>query len=108
MNISEINKKNYRIFEDMLSFVSAIARTITVMSWGARGWTNIEKKFLKFRVSAHRHKGYIYIGVNGTDLFDIWLTNLQGEIKKEFTDIYLEDLIQVIDEEIEKIPEYNY
>lgn len=57
-------------------------------------------------VQARRHHGHIYMGVNGADLFDIYLTTAQGKIKKVFNDIYLEDVIRVIDEEIEKVDSY--
>lgn len=100
-NISEFDKKSYREFYSMNELVNAIKRTVKVCTWGSHGWTKMNPYLLRFRVSAHRHKGYIFIAVNGMDLFDIWLTNLKGEIKKEFTDIYIEDLIEVIDTEIE-------
>jgi hypothetical protein len=106
-NINEFTPKKYREFYSMNELVSVISKTIKIWSWGARNWTKINNYLLRVRVSAHRHKGYIYIAVNGADLFDVWLTNLKGEIKKEFNDVYLEDLITVIDNEIEKIPEYT-
>lgn len=105
-NISEFQPKQYREFYSMQEFVDSIRRTLKVLTWGTRGWTKMNKALLRFRVSAHRHKGYIFVAVNGADLFDVWLTNLKGEIKKEFTDVYLEDILTVIDNEIEKIPEY--
>jgi hypothetical protein len=105
-NISEFIPKNYREFYSMQELVSAISRTLKVITWAACGWTKMNKALLRFRVSAHRHKGYVYIAVNGADLFDIWLTNLKGDVKKTFTDVYVEDLITVIDDEIEKMPDY--
>ena len=105
-NISEFTKKGYREFYSMQEFVSSISRTLKVITWGARNWTKMSDYLLRVKVSAHRHKGYVYIAVNGSDLFDIWLTDIKGNIKKTFTDIYLEDLIGVIDDEIERIPKY--
>lgn len=107
-NISEFNRKNYREFYSMSEFVQSIGRLSKVWSWGANSWTKMNPMLLRFKVQARRHKGHIYIAVNGADLFDVWLTTLSGKVKKEFKDVYLEDLIGVIDNEIEMIPEYTY
>ena len=107
-NISEFNQKNYREFYSMNEFIQTIGRTLKVITWGSYGWTRMNKSLLRFRVSARRHKGYIYVAVNGSDLFNVWLTNLKGDVKMEFLDVYLEDFIDVIDTEIEYIKEYVY
>jgi len=106
-NISEFQPKNYREFYSMEELVRTIGRTVKVWSWGANSWTKMNKALLRFKVQARRHRGHIYIAVNGLDLFDVWLTTLEGKIKKEFKDVYLEDLIDTIDNEIENIPEYT-
>lgn len=93
--------------ESINEFIRAIARKVKVCCWASRNWTIASKNVLKFRVSAHRHKGYIYVRVNGADLFDIFLVSTTGKIKKVFTDIYVEDFIDTIDNEIERIPEYQ-
>jgi len=105
--MKEFDIKRYRTFYSMQELVTAISRTMKVMSWGSHAWTMMNKALLRFRVQAHRHKGHVYIAVNGADLFEIWLTTLQGNIKKHFSDVYLEDLIDTIDQEIEAIPEYK-
>jgi hypothetical protein len=107
INISEFQPKNYREFYSMSELVRTIGRTMKVMSWGAHAWTKMNKALLRFKVEARRHKGHIYIAVNGADLFDVFLTSVQGRIIKEFHDVFIEDLISTIDNEIERIPEYN-
>lgn len=107
INIEQIANSS-RTFEDMQGFVNAISRTTKVMTWGACAWTNMNDKILRFQTHAHRHEGFVFVAVNGADLFDIYLTDKNGLLKKSFKDIYLEDFINVIDEEIELIPEYNY
>jgi hypothetical protein len=97
-----------REFHSMQELVKAIARTAKVMSWGARSWTKMSKYVLAFRVSAHRHKGLIYIAVNGADLFDVYLVSTHRNIKKVFNNVYVEDLLSTIDDEIEKIDSYAY
>lgn len=107
-NISEINKDNYSRFEDMSQLVRGMTKNPKVWSWGARGWTGIAGKILKFRVSGHLFKGVVYVGVNGKDLFDIYLTNLKGDIKQEINDIYIDDLIDTIDQKVERIADYKW
>lgn len=106
-NISEFLPNKYREFYSMQELVSAISRTVKVLTWGTRGWTKMNNALLRFRVSARRHKGYIFIAVNGSDLYDVWLTDLKGNIKKTFNDVYVDDLISTIDNEIEDIPAYH-
>ena len=95
-------------FEGMQEMVRTICRDVRVMSWGARGWTNIDNKALRFRVSGHHHKGYVFITVNAGDLFDVYLTDLKGRIKETLTDIYLDSLIETIDARVEKIEGYKF
>lgn len=108
-NISEFNpQKGYREFYSMRELVSTLSRLTIVWSWGAHNWTQMSKYLLRFKVQAYRHKGYIFIAVNGSDLFDVWLTDLKGNIKHTFTDIFIEDLVEVIDEKIEKQSNYEF
>ncbi len=94
---------------DMVELVNLIRRTIKSMSWGSRGWTRYpDDKALRFRVSGHLHKGLVFLTVNGSDLFDIHLTNLKGEIKETVKDVYIEDLIDTIDGKVERIPAYKH
>ena len=75
-------------------------------SWGAHAFVNFGNKFLKFKVNGNLHKGHVYICVNGSDLYDVYLTSTQGNIKKEIKDIFFEDLVDRIDEAVEKIDKY--
>lgn len=80
---------------------------LKVWSWGARNWIGDENS-LTFRVGARRHKGYVKITLNGSDLYDIKLISTHGNVKDEFKDIYFDQMVEVIDDRIEKIPEYKY
>lgn len=107
-NISEFKTKGYREFYSMQEFVDAISHTTRVMSWGAEKWTKMNNYLLRFKVNAHRHKGHIYVAVNFLDLFDVWLTDTKGNIVKTFDNVYLEDFIRIVDDQIERIPEYDF
>jgi len=80
-------------------------------SWGAHAFTVDNKKdpkMFRMKVNGHHHKGHVYIFVNGMDLFDVYLTTTKGNIVKKFTDIYFDQLVEMIDNAIEKVKEYGY
>lgn len=82
-------------------------------TWGATAFTVDNKRrtrMLRFKVNGHHHKGHVYIFVNGMDLFDVYLTTLQGTIK-EVSDsshggLYFDMLFDWIDERVEKVDDY--
>ena len=77
-------------------------------SWGFRKPLIVVKdKIYRFTVSGHHHKGHVYIVLNGMDLFDIYYCSNQGTIKKIVNDVYLEDLIDALDIDVERIKEYQ-
>jgi len=77
------------------------------MSWGFHnGAVELKNKCYRFSVSGHHHKGHVHIVLNGLDLFDIYYTSNRGTIKKIQTDVYIFDLIDRLDVDIEKIDDY--
>ena len=79
------------------------------MTWG---FTNplVAKKNLAYRftVSGMLHKGFVYIVLDFMDTFNIYYTNKQNKIKKISNDVYIDQLIEILDIEIEKIPKYKF
>ena len=100
--------EGYRTFETMTELVSGIWRLAIVWSWGANQWTKMNDFCLRFSVSGNHHKGYVFIVVNGKDLFDIYLTNKKMIIKTIIEDVFVEDLVDTIDNNVEKIPTYKF
>lgn len=76
-------------------------------SWGARNWTNVKNKALGFKVSGHHFKGVVFVTVNGSDLYDYYLVNAKHDIVKKVTDLYFDQLVDSLDESIEKLPSYQ-
>ena len=80
-------------------------------SWGATGFKvdNMRKpRMLRFKSNGYKHKGHVYIFVNGSDLFDVYLTTTQGTIV-EVSDgmgLYFDMLTDWIDTRIEKLDDY--
>jgi len=63
---------------------------------------------LQFMVEGFIHKGYVSIIYNeGRDLFDITLLNYQMTIVKKIDGVHLDELIDTIDNEVEKVNNYE-
>jgi len=83
-----------------------------MMSWGAHNFT-VDKKngtqMFRMNVQGHHHKGHVYIFLNGMDLFDVYLTNTHGMIRQRTPEmgLYFDQLVEWIDERVERIPEYT-
>ena len=100
--------KTHREFYSMQELVNAILvnHIEKVWSWGAHAWTKMNDYCLRFMVHGHHHHGHVYLVVNGGDLFDVYLTTSRGKIKDIMTDIFIEDLVDVIDRKVERIEAY--
>ena len=94
-----------------------------IWSWGATAWQSLSQKdlislginngfgALKFKVNAHHHKGHILIVLNGLDLYDIYLCSIRiGKlsIKEKIENVDFTNLGKIIDDKIERIPEYSF
>jgi hypothetical protein len=77
-------------------------------SWAPRGYTNLRDLALIFRVSARRHKGYVVITLDWNDTYIVTLMRLNGTITKTFEGVYFDQLVETIDNEIERISEYSF
>ncbi len=76
-------------------------------SWGPHNY-KYSKKMFRMNVQGHHHTGHVYIFLNGTDLFDVYLTTVYGTIKQRTHEmgIYGDTLIEWIDRKVERIPAY--
>jgi hypothetical protein len=78
-------------------------------SWGLeKPCIVIKNKALRFRVHGHHHKGLVYIVLAGSDTFTIFYTTIQDKIVKIAEDVYIDQLIEVLDIDIERIAEYKH
>jgi hypothetical protein len=107
LNIKETVKSLRNM--DMKETLNLLKQDVSIFfSWGPHAFTNFNNRLLRFKVNAYHHKGHVYIGVNGSDLYNVWLTTTKGTIKKEIKDLYFDQLVEVIDKEIEYIESYQY
>lgn len=70
-------------------------------TWGANKFTNHRNKVLGFRVTGLKHTGNVYITLNASDLYDFILTSSHGTVKEHVTDLYFDQLFEVMHHRIE-------
>lgn len=96
------------MFEDMANYIMKILRSyaMVVFSWGFNNPTAIENG-LRFKVQGFKFKGTVEVEYNeGTDLFDIRLIQ-NGKVVETIEDVYLDSLVDVIDNHVEKVDNYK-
>lgn len=96
---------------ELAKYIWSILKTqITIfMSWGVepRSMKVIEGG-LEFGCNGFKHKGKVQIVLDeGYDMFVIHLISENGEKVKTIEDVFLDKLISVVDENIEKTEDYG-
>lgn len=82
------------------------AQLMIVWSWGFNGASMIENG-LSFKVEGFKFRGKVEVRYNeGTDLFDIRLVKNTKTVE-EITDVYADQLVNVIDNHVEKVEDYE-
>lgn len=76
-------------------------------SWGVSKLMNVQGKGLLMKVNGHHHKGYVLVTLDWMDTYEVHIISTHGNIKDTYTDIYFDELFEVIDNRIEKIPDYK-
>lgn len=76
-------------------------------SWGVEQKFNYNHKGLLLKVDAHRHKGWLLISLSFMDLYDVHLFE-DGKIKDSIKELYFDQLLNTIDDRIEKIDGYEF
>lgn len=103
------NNKSYD--EEMAGYIWQILKTNlpVIMSWGIDpGSMKVIEGGLEFHVQGFKHKGKVRVTLNlGTDLFDVSLIPDAGGAEETIEDIFLDMLIAVIDEHVEKTEDYE-
>jgi hypothetical protein len=80
---------------------------IKIWSWGFHD-PRIILNGLSFQVNGFKHKGKVSIQYSeAQDLFDVYLLDENDKIVDTINMVYFDQLIEVIDERVEKTEDYN-
>ena len=97
--------------KEIANYIFSIFRTnpFVVMSWGINPASiTIVEVGVKFHVQGFIHTGYVQVVLNeGEDLFEVTLFSEEGEILKTIEHIFVDNLICVIDDAVEKCENYQ-
>ena len=75
-------------------------------SWGVSGLFNCADKGLLMKVNGHHHKQYVLITLDWDDTYKIDYLNRNMKVIDTHEGIYFDQLVEVIDNRIERIGEY--
>ncbi|WP_319482898.1 hypothetical protein [uncultured Draconibacterium sp.] len=88
-------------------FQVLISKPTILMSWGFHNPMGGDNA-LMFKVNGFIHQGDVIVSYNeGMDLFDVQLLTPKGKLVKTIENIYVDQLIDVIDEAVEHTTDYN-
>ncbi len=97
--------EDYQMADYLLQVLSY--KKLLMMSWGFDKPIVITDG-LQFDVSGFKHKGKVQIIYqHGLDLFMVKLLDYDMNEVKSFTEIYVDQLSELIDEHVEKVENYN-
>ena len=107
MKATENTNKNL----ELAMYIWRILKTqmTIIMSWGLDpSKARVIDNGMEIYVQGFLHKGFVQITLNeGTDLFEIKLLSEKRELVKFIDSIYLDCLINTLDENIEKCDNYE-
>lgn len=92
----------------MAKYILAILRSqlMVVLSWGFHAATAIENG-LAFQVQGFKHTGRVEVIYDeGWDLFTVRTINQDGTVKEQNEGVYVDGLVDTIDEMVERTPDY--
>jgi len=102
--IEELLKMEFNVNETLLLLKSSGS---VYWSWGVNKLTNVFGKGLMFKVNGHHHKGYVLITLDWTDTYNVHLMSTHGNVVKSFDMVYFDDLVEIIDNNVERIKAYK-
>ena len=105
INDNKITEEDFNMAKYILTIL--LSNRMVVMSWGTHNAKTI-KNGIRLQVNGFKHVGFVEIVYNiGKDLFDVKLIGFEYEVKKELNSIYFDDLLNVLDDAVERVENYD-
>ena len=106
MDIRKIDYLYQREFDTSETFKVLTHDKTIYWSWGVSQLYNCDNKGLLFKVNGHHHKQYVLITLKWDDTYKVDYLNGNLGIVGTQEDIYFDQLVEFIDNRIERIGEY--
>lgn len=105
--MGKIDQHDIEIGQYILTVLSS--RPDIVSSWGLDPETLKPVKYgIEFHVQGFKHTGLVQVTLNeGEDLFEVCLISESGETTERHESIFIDNLISVIDDAVEKVEDYD-
>lgn len=98
-----INLDSYAGMEfDPNELIFNLRRSRIFWCFGASQFVHKEKLSLRFKVNGLLHQGLVFIRLNSNDYFDVAITDIEGIVIEDVTDVAIDMLLGVLDNLIEK------
>ena len=94
----------------MAQYIMMILKSrLTIMfSWGCRSFVAVNEG-LMWHVQGYLLNGWVKVLYNyATDTFDVFFLNNKKELVKKVEDVYIDNLVDVIDYNVEKDGSFDY
>lgn len=78
------------------------------LSWGVERIFNVEDRGLMMKVNGNHHKGWVLITLGWNDYYRVHILTKYGEELDSFTEVCFDELVQIIDDRIEWVEEYEF
>lgn len=103
----EANRIARTIFQQM-----RLPNNWVFLSWGADGFAyginEDNEPYLRFKVNGAKFKGKVCVVYDWNDTYKIAFVDRKGNVTKELFDIYYDQLQEVIDDYVERVPTYSF
>jgi len=107
--------KSCRVLDPKETMAQVMMDRAKFICWGATRFTvdNARKpRMLRFMVNGMKHRGHVYIFLNGADLYDVYITTTKGKIieisEGGHGGLYFDMLTDWIDDRIEKTERHRF
>ena len=77
-------------------------------SWGVSRRINVENKGVLLKVNGNNFRGWVFITLDWSDTYTVDFINGSGEVLETKEMVYFDNLVEVIDVRVERIPEYKF
>ena len=94
---------------EMGSYILSIlfSQPVIIMSWGFGSPIGVRNGLI-FQVDGFKHQGYVLVKYNDeTDLFDVFLYDMDNQAVENYDRICAENLVELIDEIVEQTDDYE-
>lgn len=109
--VKKLQKLGEREFNPMetLQLISQYNKSIW-WSWGVptNSIKRIGNKGLLFQVNGNHYKGLVMITLSFLDLYDVHLVTNEGDVTEKIEGLFFDQLQEVIDNRVERIPDYKF